>query len=51
MRRLGLALCLAALGGCVTVSKSKQAQVQTAFNQQTAHIHYNAIQRAAAASR
>lgn len=39
------------LPACAHVSRSKQRQVQTSFDQTTAPIQYSAMQRAAAASR
>ena len=46
--KIAAGLLLIALSGCASVSKSKQAQVQTSFNQSTAPIKYGAMQRAAA---
>ena len=45
--RMAVYLCGAALfSGCASVSKSKQAQVQTAVNQSLSPVKYGAIQRA-----
>jgi hypothetical protein len=51
MKWLALGIACLALPACAHVSRSKQQQVQTSFNQTTAPIKYGAMQRAAAASR
>jgi hypothetical protein len=46
--KIAAGILLIALAGCASVSRKKQAQVQTSFNQTTAPIQNGAMQRAAA---